>query len=158
VAGRRKEARYNQPHVVREAKISREQSTAASGPMAWRFSEVDQAGPYRWRITDDAKFREVMEKLHDLEGKTPDEIKNGGSHVVQVADLSLEARSRLVEVKLDELTELMSFRLTGTNRVWCFQRTPNHIMRILWWDERHEVCPTKVDRADRIKDRIKRGR
>lgn len=85
--------------------------------MAWRFSACDRAGPYSWAIGEDAKFREVIEKLHEFEGKTWAQIIETGSHAIEVHEICKEARDRLVEIERDDLDELMSFRLTGPNRV-----------------------------------------
>jgi len=109
-------------------------------PLAWRFSGADRAGPFGWDIQPDAKFREVMEKLHEFEGKNWDDIMKGGSHPIPVEKICKEARDRLVTIKRDDLDELMSFRLTGPNRVWCIK--VENIMRALWWDPEHKICPT----------------
>jgi hypothetical protein len=110
-------------------------------PLAWRFSGVDKGGPFGWGIQPDAKFREVMEKLQEFEGKNWADIIKSGSHPIVVADISKEARDRLIEIRRDDVDELMSFRLTGPNRVWCVQA--GNIMRALWWDPDHKVCPAK---------------
>lgn len=109
--------------------------------MAWRFSGADRAGPFSWTIQPDAKFREVMEKLHEFEGKNWADIINTGSHPIVIQDLCKAARDRLADIKLDDVDELMSFRLTGPNRVWCIQA--GNIMRALWWDPEHMICPSK---------------
>lgn len=147
----------HEPSDLKRAK-TREPYIGGVGPLAWRFSEVDRGGPFGWRFPDDLKFREVLEKLHEFEDKTWDEIMRTQSHPVQLADLSPAARDRLSDGHFEDIDELISFRITGKNRVWCFARAHANIMRVLWWDEDHLVCPTKVDRADRVKDRIKRGR
>jgi hypothetical protein len=110
-------------------------------PLAWRFSGADKGGPFEWSIQPDAKFREVMEKLHEFEGKNWADIINTGSHPVGVNDICKDARDRLTDIKRDDLDELISFRLTGPNRVWCVQA--GNIMRALWWDPDHCICPSK---------------
>ena len=125
-------------------------------PLAWRFSGCDKGGPFGWKIGTDEKFREVIEKLHEFENKNWNDIKVGGSHPIPVADLAKEARDRLIEIQRDDLDELMSFRLTGPNRVWCI--ASGHIMRVLWWDEDHQVYPVVKDKGDRAKGRKKRGK
>lgn len=140
-----------------EGKQARYQDPCIEGhPLAWRFSGCDRGGPFSWTIGADAKFREVIEKLHEFEGKTWAQIIETGSHAIEVHQICKEARDRLVEIERDDLDELMSFRLTGPNRVWCDKN--GHIMRILWWDENHQVYPTPKDRGDRKKaNRRKRG-
>lgn len=120
-------------------------------PLAWRFSGCDREGPFGWAIQPDSKYREVIEKLHEFEGKTWAEILDTGSHPIETHKLSNEARERLVSLKRDDLDELVSFRLSGPNRVWCDQN--GHIMRVLWWDPNHQVYPTLKDKGDRKKAR-----
>lgn len=120
-------------------------------PLAWRFSSADRDGPFRWEIACNDKFREVISRLAEFEGKNWNEIKAAGSHPIPVHKLCKEAQRRLVEVERDDLDELMSFRVTGANRVWCVR--DGHIMRVFWWDEEHKVYPTPIDKADREKER-----
>lgn len=120
------------------------------GPLAWRFSTCDKKGPFAWSgLTDSVKFKEVIEKLHEFETKTWDEIKKAGSHPIPCVQLEKPARDQLAAIKQDDLDELMSFRLTGANRVWCVQS--GNIMRVLWWDPDHQVYIVKKDKADQRK-------
>lgn len=111
-------------------------------PLAWRFSACDKGGSWPWTGLDPAeKHREVIDKLREFETRSLGDMKQGGSHPIKLSALCKEARDRLAEIKQDDLDELMSFRLTGTNRVWCVQ--DRNIMRVLWWDPDHTVCPSK---------------
>ena len=108
--------------------------------MAWRFSACDKNGPYCWSNFESSdKFKEIIEKLHEFETMTMEALKGGGSHPVEVHKLDKTARDRLVTLMRDDIDELMSFRLNGKNRVWCVRE--ENIMRILWWDPNHKVCP-----------------
>lgn len=148
---RDKQAKYAvEPEPVKKAKFS-EPGFDDGHPLAWRFSGSDRGGPFRWMIPDDAKFRDVIEKLYEFEGKNWNEITRGGSHTIAVSDLCDAAKKRLEEIKRDDLDELLSLRLTGPNRVWCIK--DGHIMRVLWWDAEHQVYPTPIDKNDREKIR-----
>lgn len=87
--------------------------------------------------------------FEQFEGKTWDQILDSGSHRIPWGKLCDAARSRFIELGYEDLDEVMSFRLTGTWRVWCL--CDGLIMRVLWWDPNHQVCPTPVDKADRRK-------
>lgn len=117
--------------------------------MAWRFSSCDRTGPFAWSIDDDGKFREVIERLSEFEGKNWNEITATGSHPMPVAKLSDIAKKRLVFLEMDDLDELMSLRMNGPSRVWCIRS--GHIMRVFWWDADHQVYPTLIDKNDRKK-------
>ncbi|WP_157602430.1 hypothetical protein [Sphingomonas sp. PR090111-T3T-6A] len=140
-----------------EKKARHQDPTLDDGhPLAWRFSGADRGGPFAWTIAEDDKFRQVVEKLYEFEGKNWSEITASGSHAIPVARLCKEAQDRLVDIERDDLDELMSLRLTGPNRVWCVRT--GHIMRVFWWDADHKVYPTPIDKADRKKIKRRKGR
>lgn len=109
------------------------------GPLVWRFSSADRGGPFAWSALDDpAAYKEALEKLHQFETMEETDMRRGGSHTVEVWQLSKEARDRLAAIQHDDIDELMSFRLTGATRIWC--RMDRNIMQVLWWDPDHAVC------------------
>jgi hypothetical protein len=120
-------------------------------PLAWRFSDTDPEGPFAWAGLVDAKLREVIDKLAEFEGKPWNEITATGSHSIPTNALCKAARNRLVKIQKDDLDELLSLRLSGSNRVWCERR--GHILRVLWWDGEHQVYPVEKDPGDRKKAR-----
>ena len=118
-------------------------------PLAWRFSVCDKGGPFGWPALTDPKFKEVHDKLHEFETKNWPELHAGGSHPIATDRLEKPARDRLGAIGQDDIDELMSFRLTGTNRIWCIH--DRNIMRVLWWDPDHQVYIVPKDRGDREK-------
>jgi hypothetical protein len=111
------------------------------GSLAWRFSSADRGGPFAWsEIEGRAEIAEVIKKLSFFETMTESEIRDQGSHTIEIDRLSKPARHRLEQIKLDDLDEVMSFRLMGTQRVFC--RIDANIMHVLWWDPNHLVCPS----------------
>jgi hypothetical protein len=139
--------------VPKPEKKARFQDPSLDGghPLAWRFSGADRGGPFGWAISTDEKFREVIEKLYEFEGKNWSQIIDSGSHPIAVKDIVKEARDRLVAIEQDDLDELMSLRLTGPNRVWCVRS--GHIMRVLWWDADHKICPSPKGKDEKRKAR-----
>lgn len=123
-------------------------------PLAWRLCMADKGGPFPWTAITPDKLHEIFGKLAEFEPMNWEEIKRGGSHPIQVASLCMEARERLVQLKLDDFDELVSLRLTGKNRVWCIQT--GHLMRLLWWDADHKVYPVEKDKDDRRKRKNRR--
>ncbi len=81
-----------------------------------------------------------MEHLHEFETMDLDTIQRQGSHPVEVVRLARKARDRLAEIKQDDVDYLRSFRITAKKRVWCIP--DRNIMRVLWWDPNHTVCPS----------------
>jgi hypothetical protein len=93
----------------------------SGGHLSWRFSACDKGGNYCWNIQPHDKFREIIERLHEFETKTWDQIIATGSHPIQKTKIIKDARDRLSDIQMDDIDELMSFRMTGPNRVWCIQ-------------------------------------
>ena len=109
-------------------------------PLAWRFSDHDRGGPWAWSGLDDAsEYKRVMEQLHEFERMNWNAIVGRGSHEIERGRLAKRARDRLEKIGQDDVDHLMSFRVTGKNRVWCIR--DRNIMRVLWWDPNHSVCP-----------------
>ncbi len=112
----------------------------SGGHLSWRFSMGDRNGPWPWTGLAAEKHLEVIARLAGFETLHPHEVRESGSHPVALNELSPAAMRRLQEIEQDDLDTLMSFRLTNTDRVWCVQ--DGSVMRVLWWDPNHEVCPS----------------
>ncbi len=110
---------------------------------AWRIAKMEWADPYGWQELDGQQMREIYDKLCCFERMTWGEILVQGkkqNHLVPISDLSREARGRLEQIGQGDLDELLSLRLSGTERVWGI--LDEDIVTILWWDPHHEVCPS----------------
>lgn len=128
------------PNPVKKPKFN--DPEISGQPLAWRFSGCDRDGPFSWvALEHGAPFREVIERMHEFEKMSWDDIIRTGSHPVQVYKCEKVAKDRLADIKQDDTDELMSFRVSGKKRVWCIQ--DRNIMRVLWWDPEHAVCPSE---------------
>jgi hypothetical protein len=106
------------------------------------FSGCDRTGPFSWAALEHgAPFKEVIERLHEFEKMKWDDIMKTGSHPIGVSDCEKPAKDRLAAIQQDDIDALMSFRISGKKRVWCIQ--DRNIMRILWWDPEHAICPSE---------------
>ena len=122
-------------------KVPRAEPTIEGLPLAWRFSSADQDGPWSFsKLLADSRLKDVLVRLLEFESKGWSEIMQTGSHPVAKEKLAAAAKRRLSDIEQDDIDELMSFRVTGRIRVWCIRQA--NIMRLLWWDPRHEVCPS----------------
>lgn len=154
--GRKKTAKFGARVSEKKRVVIQEHHLDDGHPLAWRFGRPDRDGPFAWQITCKDKYHEVMQKLFEFEDKNWNEITAGGSHPIPTGSLCDAAKNRLIEIQRDDLDELLSLRLTGTNRVWCIKT--GHILRPLWWDENHEVYPVEKDRGDRQKRQRRNAR
>lgn len=128
------------PNAGKRPKILNAPPPFRGGHIAWRFSGVDKNGPFSWAALEDpAEYKAVIESLSDMEPMNEAELGKNGCHFIPVKDISKDAKNRLIELQLDDLDELYSFRVMGAVRVFGIHRT--HYMRVLWYDPKHGVCP-----------------
>lgn len=115
----------------------------------WRVGRFDYDHP-KWgknNFKTESDLFEFLSKLTSFETRTWNEIKSdtGGrshgnqSHDIAVASLSREARTRLCELKLDDLDVLYSMRLAGKIRLWGIKE--GSCLELLWYDANHEIYP-----------------
>ena len=142
--------RKKKPKAVIEPGAGKQPRTAGlAGPPSqvhpsWRSGLLQTAGPYGWHELDRKKLFEVHEKLRGFESQTWHEILIDGkqrNHYVEVTKLAPEARKRLQELRLDDIDELVSLRLSARERIWGILESG--VLKLLWWDPQHRVCPSK---------------
>lgn len=61
------------------------------------------------------------------------------NHPISVADLANDAQRRLQELRLDDIDEVWSLRLSSTIRVIGIR--DGRAFKALWFDRHHSVCP-----------------
>lgn len=111
---------------------------------SWRIAKIELVDPYGWHEIQRAKILDVRQKLASFEGRTWNEIliqSKKFNHSVPKDKLSKSARDRLAELRLDDVDELVSLRLSATERVWGIRE--EGVLRVLWWDPNHLVCPSE---------------
>jgi hypothetical protein len=129
--------------VTQPAKTPRvgEQPPVEGMKFCWRVSEIDWQGPWGWsKVTCEQLLGEIIPRLHEFEGMTWGQVVGTGSHFVDVTAMVDEAQRRLTEIGKDEQAQLFSVRIAGKKRVWGIRDIA--ILRVLWWDPEHEVCPS----------------
>jgi hypothetical protein len=109
----------------------------------WAFRIVDIGGPWCWTRMSARDAEAVLRRLGSFETMTWREIDGRtGSHGVDFVDLAKEARRRLEEIEQDDAAEYFSLRIDGPGRVWGIR--DEHVLKVLWWDPAHEVCPSSL--------------
>jgi len=102
---------------------------------------VDLGGQWCWTAMKEAEAREVLRRLGSYETMTWHEIDGpSGSHAIAVDSLTKAARDRLLAIGQDDVGECFSLRINGPARVWGIRE--EHVLKLLWWDPHHEVCPS----------------
>lgn len=132
--------------LAKQPKAQRSFRTAAQSSegefICWQFSimDMDNASPFSFAALNADKWLVLLEQAKKWESMTWGEIEDRRNHAIAVNKLSPEARARLEELKLDDIDEVFSLRLTGRERVIGIR--DRNIFRVLWWDAEHKVCPS----------------
>lgn len=132
------------PSINKEPKIASNPTGYYHLRPSWRISKLEMVEPYGWHTLDIKKLSYIQEKLAHFESMTWDEILIRGkkfNHSIATNKLSSDAQRRLRETKQDDIDDLVSLHLTGTERVWGI--LDQGILTLLWWDPAHNVYPSK---------------
>lgn len=106
---------------------------------AWRLGRIDFDGPWCPKSLGQDKLVEITRKLGQFESQSWSDLVRHGCHPVGTNDLIKKARDRLAVLKLDDIGQLYSVRLTGVNRIWGVKI--RNVFIAIWWDPEHEICP-----------------
>ncbi len=107
---------------------------------AWRLQSIDLDGPFSCRNVAAETLLWIVQRLGKFESISWEKLHETGSHAIRVDALSSDARRRLTEIRQDDLDEVYSLRMQGKERI--FGIRDRRILRILWWDPEHLVCPS----------------
>lgn len=146
MAGRRK----GKPRTAQEppnAKVIRqggEPSGYDNETIVWRFGAADLGGEWGWQTAAGPRWwRSIFPTLCHLETMTWAELfrASGGRHAgnnhhpVQVKNLTKQAKERLEEIGQEDVSELISLRLSGRERVYGIR--DRRALKVLWYDPHH---------------------
>jgi hypothetical protein len=107
---------------------------------SWRIARIELEEPFGWHEVEQGVLHEIRKKLAQFEAKSWNEIlvkEKHWNHTVPVSKLCTPARDRLTSLRLDDIEEVVSLRLTGPQRVWGYRVGP--VFHVLWWDPEHQV-------------------
>ena len=106
----------------------------------WRFQILDYEGPFSCKEIGPAELERVIRRMGALESMTWTDIDKTGSHFIDVGSLSPAARKRLQDIGQDDVDQVYSLRIVGKERV--FGIRDRWILKVMWWDPEHGVCPS----------------
>jgi hypothetical protein len=115
--------------------------------VVWQIGRIDHDGKWGWQgLCKNRLWNDIIPKLKDFETMTWHEIhaatkKNKGNlhHFIPKTSLNKAAQERLRELNQDDIDKLFSLRLQGAHRI--FGIKDGRVLKILWFDPDHEVCP-----------------
>lgn len=111
--------------------------------ISWHLGSFDFDGPWGKRqISSDFFQKELLPKIANIETMTWAQIKakKKNNHSIGLEKLIKDARDRLKEIGQDDVDELFSLRLSDDQRLFGIQ--DRHIFKVLWWDPKHQICPS----------------
>lgn len=130
------------PRPQKKPKIPSITSSNKQHP-SWRFLRIELADPFGWNKIKSGKIHDIRKRLQSFETMTWNEIliKNKKhNHTVSLESLCRQAKDRLTELKLDDIDELVSLKISSMERIWGIKQQA--VFLILWWDPDHQVCPS----------------
>lgn len=108
----------------------------------WQIGSIDLSGPFGWGGVDrKLLLGEILPKFKSFESMKWREILGHNSHEIRIVDLSRAAQRRLEELKILDIEQLISLRLSGRKRVWGIKM--QETLQVLWWDPEHQVYPVQ---------------
>ncbi len=111
--------------------------------LVWKVARIDDNSPWGWnQITCPDFLRKIWDKMRDFETMTWGEILGRHHHAIAVNDIIKPAQNRLEQLGHDDQAELVSFRLSNTERIWAIRSGEEAFL--LWWDPNHEICPSHL--------------
>lgn len=110
--------------------------------LVWRVSSIDDSSEWGWhKITCPDFLRKIWEKMHNFETMRWVDILGASHHAIPINNIIRPAQKRLEELGHDDKETLVSFHITGKQRIWAIRRKEEAFL--LWWDPNHEICPSQ---------------
>lgn len=106
----------------------------------FRADQMDVEGPWGWHKFEASHLQDFLQKIFHSQKLTWQNLREHGSHLVDIVSLHTDAQKRLQHLEKDGLDQLYSLRLSGKKRAWGIKE--GNILWLLWWDPDHQVCPS----------------
>ncbi len=145
----RKEPKANLQDFGKLPRIVHDPASEDHKTIVWQVSRIDHDGKWGWKgLCQNLFWEDIFPKLKDFESMTWHEIiaatkKSRGNlhHSIPKTSLHKDARDRLEQLNQDDIDKLFSLRLQGAHRI--FGIKDGRVLKLLWFDPNHEVCPCK---------------
>ncbi|RJP86702.1 MAG: hypothetical protein C4518_13095 [Desulfobacteraceae bacterium] len=139
----KKPKKVKRPNSVKIPRKDSSLTDTSSITPVWQTGVIDVDGPWGWKdIEHNLFFTTILPTMQNFETMTWFEILGRNNHEVKIQQLIKPAQKRLAFLSLDDFESLVSLRLTGPQRVWGIKI--QNVFKILWWDPKHEVCPSQL--------------
>jgi hypothetical protein len=124
------------------------QPPSAAGALRVRFNAVDVGGPWCLSSIRPEHHVDLLNRLKSFESMTVAEVFAPGSEEgkrYSLADLlNPSALARLIDLELDDQTEIARLRISGERRLYGFLHSGGPDFYALWWDPEHQIWPSTL--------------
>lgn len=131
------------PSLKKAPRIIEEPISTESKTIVWHINIIDRYGNWGWnKVNKKIFWGYIFKKIESFESMTWSEIKKNkkSNHSIEVSKICHDAQNRLIEIEQDDIEELFSLRIGGKKRIWGIR--DGRVLKILWWDPNHTVCPS----------------
>lgn len=140
---RNKRARQNRNPRSRKHVASPPIVSTQNRRLVWKMSKIDDNSPWGWNhITCSDFLKNIWDKMRNFETMTWIDILGRDHHEIPVSNIIRQAQKRLEELGHDDEDTLVSFHITGRQRIWAIRSGEDAFL--LWWDPNHEICPSHL--------------
>ena len=116
-------------------------ATKKHGSIVWSFSKFDDHAFCTPEQHKGDAFFEIAKRLKSCELRPwEDIVASPRDHLIPVNKICKEAQGRLKKRKQDDIDALWCFRVNAKKRLWGTDE--GNILRIMWWDPEHRICPS----------------
>lgn len=140
---RNKRAGRNRNPTGRKKPASTPIGSTQNRKLVWKVARIDDNSRWGWnQITCPDFLRNIWDKMRNFETMTWTDILGRDHHEIPVSNITRQAQKRLEELGRDDAETLVSFHITGRQRIWAIRSGAEAFL--LWWDPNHEVCPSQL--------------
>lgn len=140
---RNRRAHRNRSPRSRKRATSSSITSTQNRRLVWKVTGIDDNSQWGWnQITCPDFLRNIWDKMRNFETMTWGEILGRHHHAIAVNDIIEPAQNRLEQLGHDDQAELVSFRLSNTERIWAIRSGEEAFL--LWWDPNHEIYPSQL--------------
>ena len=137
------------PKFVPQPKVFR--AAEGEGCLRIRMTSVDVGGPWCLTKIDPGHFADLLPRLKSFEQMKTKQVFGQGSTLGKTYEVAKipnpDALKRLMEINLDDQTEIARLEITGRRRLYGFISEGSDDFWALWWDPEHEIWPSKLKRT-----------
>ena len=138
---KRKRAGRNRNPRRTKKPVSAPMVSTQTRKLVWKVARIDDNSPWGWnQITCPDFLRNIWDKMRNFETMPWSEILGRHHHAIAVNDIIQPAQNRLEQLGYDDQAELVSFRLSNTERIWAIRSGAEAFL--IWWDPNHEIYPS----------------